>query len=107
MNLQLYLKKYAVWLCQTRERKAFVKNLWRKIVLDGWTRVCNTLVVRGNPNTRGANMYVVYFTGEYEFDENGYNVPKTRRYKTLEGAQRAANKFYERTRCIATIIKED
>lgn len=52
-------------------------------------------------------MYVVYFTGEYEFDENGYNVPKTRRYKTLEGAERAANKFYEQTRCIATIIKED
>ena len=78
-----------------------------KIVLDGWARICNTLVVRGNPNTRGANMYVVYFTGEYEFDENGYNIPKTRRYKTLEGAQRAANAYYERTHCFANIMRED
>lgn len=35
-------------------------------------------------------MYVVYFCGEYEFDENGYNIPKTRRYKTLEGAQKGS-----------------
>lgn len=52
-------------------------------------------------------MYAVYFTGEYEFDENGYNIPKVRRYKSLEAAHNAANKFYERTRCIATIIRED
>ena len=52
-------------------------------------------------------MYVVYFCGEYEFDENGYNIPKTRRYKTLESAQRAANAYYERTRCFANIMRED
>lgn len=52
-------------------------------------------------------MYVVYFTGEYEFDENGYNIPKVRRYKTLEAAENARVRFYERTRCIATVIRED
>ena len=52
-------------------------------------------------------MYVVYFTGEYEFDENGYNVPKVRRYKTLEDAENARTRFYEQTRCVATVIRED
>ena len=61
----------------------------------------------GTTNTRGANMYVVYFTGEYEFDENGYNIPKVRRYKTLEAAENARVRFYERTRCIATVTRED
>lgn len=51
-------------------------------------------------------MFVVYFCGEYEFDENGYNIPKARRYKTLEDAQSAANAYYERTRCFANIVKE-
>lgn len=56
---------------------------------------------------KGASMYVVYFCGEYEFDENGYNIPKARRYKTLEDAKRAANAYYERTRCFANIMRED
>lgn len=62
---------------------------------------------QGKGLERGKNMFVVYFCGEYEFDENGYNVPKARRYETLEAAQNAANKFYERTRCFATVTRED
>ena len=52
-------------------------------------------------------MFVVYFCGEYEFDENGYNIPKTRRYETLKDAQNAADAYYERTRCLACITRED
>lgn len=52
-------------------------------------------------------MFVVYFCGEYEFDNEGHNIPKARRYKSLEDAQKAANAYYERTRCFASVVRED
>ena len=49
------------------------------------------------------NMYVVYFTGEYDLDENGNLIPLIKHYKNKEAAFAAAQEWQENTGYIANI----
>ena len=48
-------------------------------------------------------MYVVYFTGEYDLDENGGVIPLIKSYKNKEAAFAAAQEWKEKTGYIANI----
>lgn len=48
-------------------------------------------------------MYAVYFTGEYDLDENGNLIPLIKHYKNKEAAFEAAQEWERNTGCIANI----
>lgn len=48
-------------------------------------------------------MYVVYYSGMYELDEDGYNVIVTRTFDTLEEASASANEYTRETDFIPNI----
>lgn len=48
-------------------------------------------------------MYVVYFTGEYDLDENGGVIPLIKSYKNKEAAFAAAQEWERNTGYIANI----
>ena len=48
-------------------------------------------------------MYVVYFTGEYDLDENGGVIPLIKSYKNKEAAFAAAQEWEQNTGNIANI----
>lgn len=47
--------------------------------------------------------YVVHYCGEYDLDENGFVVPVTQEFETLEEAREDAAQWERFTRCIASI----
>lgn len=49
------------------------------------------------------NMYVVYFVGEYDLDENGNLIPLIKHYKNKEAAFAAAQEWERNTGNIANI----
>lgn len=49
------------------------------------------------------NMYVVYFVGEYDLDENGGVIPLIKHYKNKEAAFAAAQEWQQNTGNIANI----
>lgn len=51
----------------------------------------------------GQIMYVVYFTGEYDLDENGGVIPLIKHYKNKEAAFAAAQEWERNTGYIANI----
>ena len=51
----------------------------------------------------GQIMYVVYFTGEYDLDENGGVIPLIKSYKNKEAAFAAAQEWERNTGYIANI----
>lgn len=51
-------------------------------------------------------MFVVYYAGEYDLDDNGNVIAMRTYHTTLEEAQRAADSWERETRCIATITYE-
>lgn len=48
-------------------------------------------------------MYVVYFVGEYDLDENGYLIPLSKHCKNKEAAFAAAQEWEQNTGYIANI----
>lgn len=48
-------------------------------------------------------MYVVYFVGEYDLDENGNLIPLSKCYKNKEAAFAAAQEWKQNTGYIANI----
>lgn len=54
----------------------------------------------------GRRLYTVHFCGEYEFDDDGNNIPLVVTVNSEDEAYRLAVEWFERTACIANIISE-